>query len=236
MPALATNTEADQLEAVAARESSAVSQALQGVAPDALNAYAASHGAAAQMRSIAGAQALAIAEAIEAAGRLMAAGLPEASRSKLAEANRLRASAEAALAEMSQEAFSYISITEATLKASVVPSAAKDGATRKMHRDEIDRATTPPGFGAVSALAQLTTTADDGLTSEAMSDYSIRRLTAGLGQRDAVEIVAAFRATALAGLLAQPRNKQIAGGIAALARARGAVAAEREAAKIRISR
>jgi hypothetical protein len=166
-------------------------------------------------------------EAAELAQKLGANS--ESSRLKQGEHDALVADATARISALSERAHALASVTEASLKASLIP-ALPDAATRALARGEIDRVTAgKKGAAAVSALRDLATgdPADAGLTAELFDGYTARII----GDPDSV---AMMRTLTVAKLLQHPSNARRAAQMQGLGRARGSIDAARVAALTRM--
>jgi hypothetical protein len=226
----ATPTEtADQLEGIALDGVAAYQTELQDGPVAARAAYRDSAAALQEMAAVGaavGPQAATLrAEAVELARRLGANS--ENAKLKASEADALVADAKAKIGALSERSHALASVTEASLKASLIP-ALPDSGTRALARSEIDKATAgKTGAAAVAALRPLTTGEDAALTAELFDGYTARIL----GSPEHVQM---FRALAVNQLLQAPSNARRAAQVRGLGKARGSIDAARIAALTRL--
>lgn len=220
---------ADQLEGIALDGVAAYQTELQDSPVAARQAYRDSSAALHEMSAVGaavGPQAAGLrGQAVELARQL--GGNSEAARLKAAEADTLVADATKQIHSLSARAHLLSDVTEAALKASLIPGLGDSG-SRALVRSEIDRATAgKKGAAAISALRDLATADDAPLVAELFSDYTARII----GDPKSVEM---FRALGVAKLLQHPSNARRAAQMQGLGKAHGAIDAARVAALTRM--
>lgn len=232
MTELATAAEtADSLEQISNDGIFAYQQSLQDGAPVAARqAYADSTAAVHEMTALGaavGPQAAKLrAEAADLARQFGTTS--ENAKLKASAADALVADAQAKIGALSERSHALASVTEAALKASLVPALPADSGSRAMARAEIDKATQGlKGAPAVAALRHLVTAEDSNLTAEVLSPY-VERI---IGDPEHVQM---HRNLAVATLLGHPNNARRAAQMAGLGRARGSIDAGRTAAQLRL--